>query len=55
MARWYNKASVQTAIVSGVFLLVLSLVGGLFSLYQQNVKLSIELDEKINGAIFNFS
>jgi hypothetical protein len=46
MARWYNKASVQTAIVSGVFLLVLSLVGGLFGLYQQTLSFQLSLMKK---------
>lgn len=31
--KWYQKVSVQTAIISGIFLLAASIIAGLFNLY----------------------
>ena len=32
--RWYQKASVQTALVSGVFTVIAAIIVGFFGLYQ---------------------
>lgn len=55
MTKWYQKASVQTAMVTGLFSLVLALGSGVFILYQENSALARQLDEKVNDAIVNFS
>lgn len=55
MSKWYQKASVQTALVSGVFLIIVSLGSAVFSLYQENIKLTIELQEKIDSSILDYS
>lgn len=55
MTKWYQKASVQTALVTGAFLILVSLGSGLFSLFQESRKLTHEREEKMNGAIIDFS
>ncbi|MWV15215.1 hypothetical protein F3I16_04065 [Pseudomonas sp. L-22-4S-12] len=53
--KWYQKASVQTALVTGLCAIIISMGGWTFSLYQENKKLSREVSEKINDAIVKFS
>ncbi|MFC4861217.1 hypothetical protein ACS8MQ_08765 [Pseudomonas sp. MAHUQ-62] len=53
--KWNQKASVQTALVTGFFLVAVSMGGGLFSLYQDNRKLSRDVSRGINEAIYMYS
>lgn len=55
MTKWHQKASVQTALVTGFFAVVIAMGGGLFALYQENQKLSREVSEKVNDVISTFS
>lgn len=55
MAKWHQKASVQTALVAGVFTVIIAMGQELLSLYQENQRLSRELSEKINNSIYTFS
>jgi hypothetical protein len=54
MAKWYQKASVQTALVSGVIVTILSLSGGIFSLYKENIKLKGNIQSEIESSIDSF-
>jgi hypothetical protein len=54
MAKWYQKASVQTAIVSGFILVIISLSGALFSLHKENLNLKNNIKSEIETGIDNF-
>lgn len=36
--KWYKKASVQNAIIAGIFLIVAAIIAGLFDLYKINLQ-----------------
>lgn len=55
MARWYEKASVQTALVSGIILILVSMGGGLLSLYKDNQRLIQGIQDEIDNTIIEFS
>lgn len=54
MAKWHQKASVQTAIVTSLVAAVISLCSGMFYLYKENVQLKVNIQSEIESGVESF-